>query len=143
MEIVSAQRSLDGALNLKLLVGGEVVPYIYRADDPYRMVGLDDLVGALDIGTIPVENIDDDPDPAPSLTPRQLRLVMLNIGLSDDDVDAQILAIEDGTERAAAVIEWRWATNYERNHWLVEHLRLAMGFDEGEFDDLWIWGASL
>lgn len=77
------------------------------------------------------------------LTPRQLRLVMVHLGLTDSDVEAQIAAIVDDSERAAASVEWEWATQYDRNHWLVEHLRVAMSFDSNEFDDLWIWGASL
>ncbi|MHB2265796.1 hypothetical protein [Aliihoeflea sp. PC F10.4] len=77
------------------------------------------------------------------LTPRQLRLVMLNIGLTDADVEAQIAAIANIGDRGAAEVEWRWATKYERNHWLVEHLRTAMEFSSSEFDDLWIWAASL
>lgn len=88
-----------------------------------------------------------DPPPLPPvlqpLTPRQMRLVMLNIGLTDADIEAQIAAIADPAERAAAEIEWRWATQYERSHWLVEHLRVAMAFGETEFDDLWLWGMGL
>lgn len=77
------------------------------------------------------------------LSPRQLRLVMLGIGITTDDIENQILSIEDETERSFAEIEWRWATQYDRNHWLVEYLRHEMQFEVDEFDDLWIWAASL
>lgn len=57
MEILSSHRTADGALILKLSIDGEHRPYIYRADDPYRMEGLDDLVAELDFSTIPAEII--------------------------------------------------------------------------------------
>lgn len=57
MEILSSHRAVDGALILKLSIDDEPRPYIYRADDPYRMAGLDDLVSELDVGTLPVETL--------------------------------------------------------------------------------------
>lgn len=77
------------------------------------------------------------------LTPRQLRLVMVHIGLSETDVEAAIAAISGAEDRANAEVEWRWATQYQREHRLVEHLRAAMDFGKDEFDDLWIWAVSL
>lgn len=79
----------------------------------------------------------------PPLTPRQIRLVMLMIGMTDADVAAKIDAIPDAGERAAAHIEWEWATMIKRSHALVESLRVAMDFDDAQFDALWVYGAAL
>lgn len=89
---------------------------------------------------------DDYAAPAPSfspLSPRQLRLMMLQIGLTDTDVEAQIAAIPDPTERAAASIEWQWATRYDRTHPLVITLAIALEFTDAELDALWSYAADL
>ncbi|MGY6709702.1 MAG: hypothetical protein ACXIVF_15390 [Rhizobiaceae bacterium] len=78
-----------------------------------------------------------------SLSPRQMRLVMLAIGLSDNDVEQTIAAIEDEHERAGAMIEWRWATQYDRTHPLVGMLSAMMEFDPEQIDSLWEWAAGL
>lgn len=79
----------------------------------------------------------------PPLTPRQIRLVMLMIGMTDADVAAKIDAMPDAGDRAAAHIEWEWATMIKRSHALVESLRVAMDFDDTQFDALWMYGAAL
>lgn len=79
----------------------------------------------------------------PPLSPRQLRLMMLQIGLTDADVEAQIAAIPDPTERAAASIEWQWATRYDRTHPLVATLATALEFTDAELNSLWSYAADL
>ncbi|MGN6552073.1 MAG: hypothetical protein ACTHJ3_19585 [Pararhizobium sp.] len=79
----------------------------------------------------------------PALSPRQLRLVMLDLGLSDADIVAKINAIGDEKEREASMIEWKFATKYERLHPLVVMLASEMGFPPEQFDDLWLYGAGL
>ena len=79
----------------------------------------------------------------PPLSPRQLRLMILQIGLTDADVEAQIAAIPDPTERAAASIEWQWATRYDRTHPLVATLATALEFTDAELDALWAYAADL
>lgn len=79
----------------------------------------------------------------PPLTPRQLRLMLLTLGLTEATVLGQIEAIEDETERAAALIEWNWATRYDRDHPLVAQLASALEFDPGELDVLWTYAADL
>lgn len=41
-------KSKHGYLTLVLEVDGEEVPYVYSADDPYRMAGLDELIEGLE-----------------------------------------------------------------------------------------------
>lgn len=77
------------------------------------------------------------------LSPRQIRLVMLMIGLTDADVETQIGLISDEGERTSALIEWRYATSVRRLHPLVEMLRVQMAFDAGEFDALWRFGLDI
>lgn len=79
----------------------------------------------------------------PALSPRQIRLVMLALGLSDEDVEGQISEIPDDYDRAAALIEWRHATEYRRLHPLVVQLLASMGFPADQADDLWRWAAAI
>lgn len=83
------------------------------------------------------------PEPLPPLTPRQLRLMLLMIDMSEADVEQAIEAITDPVESAAAMIEWRWATQYERDHWLVAQLAAALEFEPHEVDSLWTAAATL
>lgn len=83
------------------------------------------------------------PEPLLPLSPRQLLLAALSIGVTEDDIVAMIEAIEDEETRAVARIEWGKAQAYDRDHWLVEELRQEMEFDPVEFDDLWRWAAGL
>ncbi len=78
-----------------------------------------------------------------ALSPRQLRLMMLQLGMDEADIEAEILTIEDDAERAAAMIEWKWATCYERDHPLVVQLAGALEFDPEQLDALWIYAADL
>lgn len=83
------------------------------------------------------------PAPPPSLSRRQLLLALLSIGVTADMVAAEIEAIADPIERAAAMIEWTAASSYERDHPLVVDLAAAFGLPAGQVDDLWTWAASL
>lgn len=79
----------------------------------------------------------------PPLSPRQLRLMMLQIGITEQAVVDQIAAIADPQERAAAEIEWAWATRYDREHPLVVSLADALEFAPEQLDALWMYAADL
>lgn len=79
----------------------------------------------------------------PPLSPRQLRLMMLSLDLSEEAVQAKIALIQDAAERAAALIEWQWAATYQRTHPLAVEIAAALEFDPVEFDALWEYAAEL
>ena len=79
----------------------------------------------------------------PPLTRRQLRLALLSIGVTAEDVETHIAAITDPVERAAALIEWEDATHYKRDHPLVADVAAAMELPPEQVDDLWRWSAAL
>jgi hypothetical protein len=88
------------------------------------------------------------PPPAPPLVPaitaRQLRLALLGLGLTGAQVEAQIAAMP-GTpaQREAAMIEWEYATTYQRDHPLVVMLGAALGLTEAQIDDAWKEAATI
>lgn len=73
----------------------------------------------------------------PSLTPRQVRLGLLSVGITEGAVEA---ALEDDPE---ALIEWRYATSIERQHPLVTSLGEHFELPAAQIDTLWLWAADL
>lgn len=79
----------------------------------------------------------------PPLTRRQLRLALLSIGVTAEDVEVHIADIPDPIERAAAMIEWEDATHYKRDHPLVADVAVSMALPAEQVDALWVWAAGL
>src|SRR5690625_661784 len=73
------------------------------------------------------------PDPTPEerraamapITARQLRLTLLRAGHPPATVEAATQAISDNQEREEALIEWEYASHYERLHPLILSLAPA------------------
>jgi hypothetical protein len=85
-----------------------------------------------------------EPPLVPPLSARQLRLALLGLGLTGTQVEAQIAAMP-GTpaQREAALIEWEYATTYQRDHPLVALLGAALGLTEAQIDEAWRSAAVL
>ncbi|MCX2721846.1 hypothetical protein [Roseibium salinum] len=73
----------------------------------------------------------------PPVTARQFRLGLINASRALEAVDAAIAAISDETERARALVEWEYATQFSRLAPFVVSLAPSIGFTEDEFDTLW------
>ena len=70
-----------------------------------------------------------------SVTPRQARLALLQIGKLDA-VSAALTAIPDPARRTAAQVEWEYATVIERNSPLVTSLAAGLGLTAADIDAL-------
>ena len=84
------------------------------------------------------------PPPLPVITARQLRLALLRLGVTGAQVEAQIAAMP-GTDadREAAMIEWEYATTYQRDHPLVAMLGAALGLTTAQIDAAWMEAATI
>ncbi len=84
------------------------------------------------------------PPLVPAITARQLRLALLGLGLTGAQVEAQIAAMP-GTpaQREAAMIEWEYATTYQRDHALVGMLGAALGLTTAQIDNAWQGAATI
>ena len=71
------------------------------------------------------------PTPMPELTPRQLRLALLDIGITEEQIDTKL------SGDARGKIEWKYASTYKRNHPLVAQLGAAFGLRPSDMDALW------
>ena len=83
------------------------------------------------------------PTPIPqSVTMRQARLALLNVGLLDD-VDAAIASIQDPVQRKAAQIEWEYATSVDRNSEFVQNLAAGLNLSDTDLDNLFTQASEL
>lgn len=75
----------------------------------------------------------------PPLTARQLRLGLIGAGVTLTSVTAAIEALND----PAALVEWEYATVYERNHPLVVQIGTTLGLTANQVDTLWAQAFTL
>ena len=76
-----------------------------------------------------------------SITARQARLALLQIGKLDD-VAAAISNLESPIKEQVQ-IEWEYATDIYRNNGFIDTLGSALGLDKNALDDLFIAGKNL
>lgn len=71
------------------------------------------------------------------LTARQLRLGLVGNGIGLDEVAATIDAMPDGPDKDRALIEWQFATSFERDHPLIASVAAALGLTDEQVDMMW------
>jgi hypothetical protein len=71
------------------------------------------------------------------ITPRQLRLTLLTIGIHEADVDIKLV------NDPAGMVEWKYATYFKRSHPLVDGLGALFSITAEQTDSLWAWAAAL
>lgn len=70
------------------------------------------------------------------LSARQLRLGLLQIGIKPSQVDAAIAGLPE-EQKEAAEIEWTYASQYQRDHYLIGLLAASFGLTEEAVDAAW------
>lgn len=112
-----------------------------------QRIVVDVLAGTVKVVPMTQEDVAALPPPPPpvfpALTARQLRLGLLALGVTRAQVEALIAAIPDDTAREATLIEWEYATTYDRAHPLVAQIGAALRLAEQDLDAAWIAAASL
>ncbi|WP_276200172.1 hypothetical protein [Chelatococcus sp. XZ-Ab1] len=103
-------------------------------------VGQSSLV---DDGGAPREVYALEDEPLRPLTARQLRLGLITNGIALSDVEAAIGGVEDETERAAAQVEWEYASEFVRHHPLIDQIGAALGLTPAQIDTMWQGAQSL
>ncbi len=73
----------------------------------------------------------------PAVTARQLRLILVRSGISVAAVDAAIDALEAGTAKEEAEIEWEYATTFERLSPTLLTIASALGLSPEKVDAMW------
>jgi hypothetical protein len=78
-----------------------------------------------------------EPPAPPSLTPRQIRLGLYAVGITEDTIDGYLQG------DPASHIEWKFASQYERDHPLVAAIADELELSPEQVDALWEWAAEL
>ncbi|MCA1440310.1 hypothetical protein I6F07_08815 [Ensifer sp. IC4062] len=115
--------------------------HCYRPDDTY---GLNPLAGQwlADNPQFPVQPYTP-PTPAEiraSMSPlsaRQFRLGLLDAGISPAEVDTALNALPAGIAKDSALIDWEYATTFNRMNPLISTVGTALGLTDDEIDVIW------
>jgi hypothetical protein len=73
-----------------------------------------------------------------NISARQVRIWLVQHGISLDQVDAAINTIQDSTLRDITRIEWEYAPYIERNHPMLVPLAQALGLTQQQLDQAFI-----
>jgi hypothetical protein len=77
------------------------------------------------------------------LSARQLRLGLLQAGITGSTVAATLNAMPEGAEKESALIEWEYATTFVRTHELIGLVGSALGLTPEQIDTMWLAAAAL
>lgn len=77
------------------------------------------------------------------ITPRQIRLQLLDLGITSSMVEGAIAQIENATDRARAEIEWSHAVSYDRTDPLVNQIGAAFSLSPSQIDAAWAIAQTL
>jgi hypothetical protein len=88
------------------------------------------------------EGFDLAPIAIPSCTPRQIRLWLLSLGVTDSMVLALINSLPEAV-RAATLIEYQYASEFLRNHPFVDSIGLALGLTLDQIDEGFLIASGL
>lgn len=78
-----------------------------------------------------------------SISARQVRLWLLQNGISLDSVTQAINNIEDVATRDSVAIEWEYAPYIERNHPMLVPLAQSLGLSETDIDRAFMEAANI
>lgn len=76
------------------------------------------------------------------ISPRQIRLALLSLGLTESLVDTAINNF-DSPAKEQAMIAWKYSTSFQRTVPTVEAIGSVLGLSSEQLDSLWVLGAGL
>lgn len=76
-------------------------------------------------------------------TPRQLRIALIQNGISLSLIEAQIDGISDPAQKEIARAEWEYALEIKREHPLVNMIASSLNLTQKQVDDIFTLAATL
>ena len=76
-------------------------------------------------------------------SPRQLRIALIQNGISPSVVDAQIDGISDPVQKEIASAEWEYALEIKKEHPLVDMIASNLNLTEKQVDDIFVLAVTL
>jgi len=77
-----------------------------------------------------------------TISPRQIRLALLALGITQQNVKDMIAQLPSPTNEQA-LIAWEYSTYFDRNAPLVENLGLSLGLTVDQMNTLWVSAKDL
>lgn len=81
-------------------------------------------------------------DPVESVSPRQIRLALLSLGITESFVDEAINTLKS-PDKEMAMIAWKFSTQFERNVPIISAIGQILKLNEDQLDQVWKLGATL
>lgn len=135
---------LDLKIQYKEGAEPEIAEYISRPDDPF---GVNPQIRKWmsENPDAPVHAYVPPPPPTveevraamPPLSARQLRLGLVSNGISTAQVQTTLEAMVAGPDKEKALIEWEYATTFNRTHPLISTVGAALGLTDEQIDAMW------
>ena len=76
------------------------------------------------------------PQQPDTCTPRQLRIALIQTGISPSTIDSQIQAISDPIQKEIAYSEWEYALEIKKEHPLVAMMAINLNLTEQQVNDI-------
>ena len=83
------------------------------------------------------------PQPPDTCSPRQLRIALIQTGISPSLIDAQIDGISDPVQKEIARAEWEYALEIKKEHPLVGMIAASLNLTEQQVTDIFILAVTL
>jgi hypothetical protein len=77
------------------------------------------------------------------VSPAQIRLALLQVGITPSTISTAINSIQDDTTRETASILWEYANGFQRNHPFVTQIGLMLGKTDEEIDAIFTTAKTL
>jgi hypothetical protein len=78
------------------------------------------------------------PQPPDTCTPRQLRIALIQTGISPSIIDAQIDGISDPIQKEISRTEWEYALEIKKDHPLVGMIATSLNLTKQQVTDIFI-----
>ena len=83
------------------------------------------------------------PQPPDVCTPRQLRIALIQSGISLSTIEAQIDAISDPIQKEIARAEWEYALEIKKEHPLVGMIAGVLNLTQQQVNDIFVLAVTL
>lgn len=83
------------------------------------------------------------PQPPDTCTPRQLRIALIQTGISPSTIDSQIDAISDPVQKEIARAEWEYALEIKKQHPLVAMMAVNLNLTDQQVNDIFSLAVTL
>ena len=129
-------------ITMEIKIGDEWLPFAANPQDPERH-GREcyEKAKSGDYGEI-ADYVEPEPVVPEVIDARQIRLGLMDLNISTDDVEQAIEGINDSAAKETAKIDWGFSQTFPRSNPSVVAIGAALGLSDKDMDELWINSSS-